>query len=549
MSTPRLPVDDACATAAASSIPLMEATPASSIDDWLDCGFDALDAARWADAEAAFAQALALAPDEFDALHGRGLALLRQDDCKAALPWLQRACEQAADEPGAWRNLALAFQGSGHPAAAQLALDRALGLAPRDADLLSLRVAWRLEAGQSGAALDDARAALALQPADAARWAQLAHALVIDSQPEAGLQAAADALQRDPGLPNAHLAAGDALLALDRVDAAAQAYARVRQLAAAASPQAAQAGFGEAWCHLLAGDWPRGLPLYTRYRRRGSAPPPGVPRWDGHSPLAGQRLLVQADEGLGDTLMLARFLPWAQQQGADVVLQAQPGLVHLLRAALHRVPVQRIDEVLPSGTDLATSLVALATAAGPTPATVPPPLSVVPGDGWRHRAAEVLAGGAGTKIGIAWSGNPANRLDRWRSLPLAQLLDALPGGLHLVGLQRDVQPADAEAARARGAPELPADLLATFEGTAALIEQLDLVITVDTSIAHLAGTLGKPTWLLLGTRVDWRWLLHREDTPWYPSMRLFRSRPRDDWPGLLARLAAAVQAFVLRADS
>lgn len=515
-----------------------------TLESWLDEGFAALGAGLWKEASQCFAAATALAPEDFDALHGRGLSLLRQGAFAEAEPWLARACANCAEEPGAWRNLALARSGLGNDVEALSALDRAVALAPHDGHMLSLRAAIALECGQGRLAVSDARAAVALMPDASAHWAQLANALIRTGDVQAGLDAAEQALKLDDKLPACHLAMGDVRLALGQPLLAAEAYAAAKQLCGRASTGGTlqESAFGEAWCRLLAGDWRRGLPLYVAHR-------PNVqrnhraPEWDGLSDLQGRRLWLLADEGLGDTLMFSRFIPWTQQQGAIVELRAQRTLLPLLASALPGVMVKDIAEPLPPDADLCICLHTLAYFAGAAPDAVPRPLRLSFDDHWRNLAETALGTARGLKVGIAWSGSPLNRLDRTRSLPLQTLLDGLPPDVCLVQLQRDVRAADASVARERGRPIFAPELLASFEGTAALIEQLDLVVTVDTSLAHLAGTLGKPTWILLSSSVDWRWLLHRADTPWYPTARLFRQDSAGDWQGLLRRVAVALEAL------
>jgi hypothetical protein len=147
------------------------------------------------------------------------------------------------------------------------------------------------------------------------------------------------------------------------------------------------------------------------------------------------------------------------------------------------------------------------------------------------------------RVGLVWSGNPAHANDRNRSIPFTELTPLLHQGIEFVGLQREVRPADEAALAGVPAIENLGPALKDFADTAALVASLDLVISVDTSVAHLAGALGKPVWVMLPYAPDWRWLLDRDDSPWYPTMRLFRQTAAGDWKGVVARIADALKDF------
>jgi hypothetical protein len=263
--------------------------------------------------------------------------------------------------------------------------------------------------------------------------------------------------------------------------------------------------------------------------------------------LAQKALLIYAEQGRGDTFQFIRFLALLGQRGARVVFECPPDLVKLLRG------LEGIDCLLPQGTplppvDLQVPLLSLPGLLGTTLDSVPsrvPYLKADPSlvDRWRDR----LAGMQGRKVGISWQGNPHNRNDRARSVPLAAFVPlAHVPGVVLVNLQRGF--GSEQLAELAGKAEI-VDLLDQAQesgdawvDSAALIAALDLVITVDTAVANLAGALGVPVWLALPFTPDWRWLLDREDSPWYPTMCLFRQTRPGDWPEVFARLASRLQA-------
>jgi tetratricopeptide (TPR) repeat protein len=373
------------------------------------------------------------------------------------------------------------------------------------------------------------------------------------------LEAYARAQALAPGEPDLLLNEGNALLELGRHEEARARYEQVRAL----RPQDAQVHMNlgnawrqaqqhaQAWPHyeqalqlapddadvhfnfglslLAGGDYARGWRENEwRWRARGlrqSEPPFATPKWLGEQPLAGRRLLLHAEQGLGDTLMLCRYAVAAAERGARVLLQVQKPLVALLREALPQVEqVLGEDEPLPPH-DLHCPLMSLPLAFGTTLETIPqPPYLQVPPERvqhWRERLP-----GAPLHIGLAWAGNPKFAGDAGRSLDLATLLPALPQGPRYWCLQKDVPERDAAAFSASGIARFEEN---GFADTAAQLLAMDLLVSTDTSIPHLAGALGCPTLLLLGFSSDFRWLAERSDSPWYPSVRLLRQPRPGDW--------------------
>jgi hypothetical protein len=296
------------------------------------------------------------------------------------------------------------------------------------------------------------------------------------------------------------------------------------------------------------GHFEQGWPSYEwrwKCKEFGSMPPLRAPLWDG-SPLDGRTILIHAEQGLGDTLQFIRYVPLVQQRGGRVIMMCQPPLMRLLA---HCPGIERLipHGETPPEIDLHVPLLSLPKLLGTTVESVPADGPYLDADSdlveiWRHR----LAAYPGFKIGIAWQGNPKFRLDRIRSIPLAQFapLADVPG-VHLLSLQKGAG-GEQLAAPERRFPvtDLGCQLDETtgaFMDTAAVMKNLDLVITSDTSIAHLAGALGVPVWVALNDVPDWRWLLNRDDSPWYPPMRLFRQRRTGHWEDVFDRIAEALR--------
>lgn len=291
--------------------------------------------------------------------------------------------------------------------------------------------------------------------------------------------------------------------------------------------------------------WDCDTPLLAR-------PRPDCPLWTGAALGPGQRLLLQAEQGFGDTLQMLRYLPAVLAAGGgagEVVVEVQPELRTLLAPVFDTLPGARLITTAEARPPVgrALTLMSLPRVFSTTLATIPPPARLtVPEEArrrWEERWPAELAPATGPLVGVVWAGNPGHTNDRDRSVPLAlfqRVIGAAPGAV--VALQPQLRPGD--AALLEGLPNLRdlRGLLTDFAETAALILRLDLVITVDSAVAHLAGTLGRPVWLLLPFAPDWRWLRGRADSPWYPGMRLFRQAAPGAWAPVVERVAAALRA-------
>ncbi len=300
-----------------------------------------------------------------------------------------------------------------------------------------------------------------------------------------------------------------------------------------------------------AGDYAQGWAEYEwRWKKRNLTPrPPIMPQWNG-SPLAGRRILLITEQGFGDTLQFVRFAPLLKRQGAGaVILECPEKLIKLLS----RSP--GIDHLVPQGKPLPDYDVycALMNVPGLTAASVEAILAEVPYifpdpelvAHWKRE----LAGIPGLKVGINWQGNPKYAGDTHRSIPLAifEPLSRVPG-VRLFSLQKY---AGLEQLDALGGEFPVTDLgreldenTGTFVDTAAVLKNLDLFITSDTAVAHLAGALGVPVWMPLSKTPDWRWMTHREDNPWYPTMRIFRQNVHMAWGPVFERMASELRAMV-----
>jgi hypothetical protein len=323
------------------------------------------------------------------------------------------------------------------------------------------------------------------------------------------------------------------------LDAALRAFDR----ALAIDPQNASAHFNKANILLLRGEWERGWPHYEwRWRvpelaaeRRSESDGPTL--WLGAEGLAGKSILLRGEQGLGDTLQFCRYVKCVSGLGARVILEAQRPLVSLL------ADLEGVSQILTQGSrapacDYYCPLMSLPLAFETTIENVPQSKPYLTSDTskvaeWRARLGEA----ATPRVGLVWRGTARRAQDDRRSLPLQTLLAHLPRECQYICMQKELDAEEARILRAHPLISTCAEQLHDFSDTAALCECLDLVISIDTSVAHLSGALGKPTWILLQFSPAWRWLLDRDDSPWYDSARLFRQPAAGDWDAVCERVA------------
>jgi len=476
---------------------------------------------RLAEAEAIYRRIVALSPDDANALHLLGVLSQQSGRPDQAVDLISRAIAIKPTFPAYHVNLCLVLATQGRLDQAIAAARRGLALDPNAADAknalataLTCQGDVLIEQGDYARAADAFRGIIAIRPSDHPAHNNLANALWLSGHLDTAEQSARNALALSSHSPESHLTLANILAERGQTDAA---IAELRQ-ALKLRPDYPQAHWRLGLILLARGDFENGFP---EYEYRWLCPKLGFhrrefpqPLWDG-SPLSGKKILLHVEQRFGDTIQFARYAPLVTQLGGHVILLCEGELHRLLQRAPGIAQVITPADPLPDFEvhyPLSSLPALLKTTLQNIPATIPylfpdPWPTPIPADGR-------------LKVGLAWSGNPQPN----RSIPPEFLvpLAQLPN-IHFFSLQKGE------------APRPPIELtdwtaaLKDFADTASLIWQLDLVITIDTAVAHLAGALGKPVWLLLLHGADWRWLLDRTDSPWYPTMRLFRQPRAGDW--------------------
>jgi tetratricopeptide (TPR) repeat protein len=530
---------------------------------------------RLRDAEKIYARVLKAVPNQYDALNLLGTIKAQQGHLGEAHRLFVAAVKANPAAPQGLSNLGQALHALKRNAEALDTLDKARALAPDDVNilyqhanvLLSLdrpsealaefqaalvqiprHLPQHAEArincglaqaalGLSEAALADFDAALALMPGHPAAHYNRGVALIKLGRYEEAVAANDAALAVEAGHSNAWLNRGKALAQLNRYDEAIASYGQVLAI----KKDHADAHFNQALALLTQEKYQRGFAAYEwRWRRTGMVPQKsrGKPLWLGEYPLARKTVLLHGEQGLGDTIQFARYVPVLAAAGAKVVLEVQPELKALM-SRLDGAPSVAARGETPSAFDVHCPLGSLPLALKTEPGNVPARTPYLTADGARLAKWSTDIGALpAPRIALAWSGNPNHDNDRNRSIALHRLAPLFEGSsASFISIQRDVRGDDAQTLAGSRITHV-GDQLEDFADTAAVLALCDLVITVDTAAAHLAGAMGRPVFVLVPFAPDWRWTLSGEATPWYPSARLFRQTKPDDWDDVIARVGA-----------
>jgi Flp pilus assembly protein TadD len=473
---------------------------------------------NFADAEYYLRETLKLLPDDADALNKLGTVVWQQGRLLEADACFQRAYELDPDDFAIVNNLATSC--------------------------------W--EQHRCEQAAEYYRQTIAIKEDCVEAWMYLGSVLINLGDFEEAIRCLEESLRLRPDSPEAIATIGAALVQLGRDDEAMAHYDEALEL----RPDYPEGHRSRAFALLADGDYERGWPEYEwRFLcRRQPCHTPAGERWNGED-LSGKTILLYSEQGLGDTLQFIRYAGVVKERGARVIALCHRALVRLLACCNEIDEVFEKDGNLPHY-DYSAPMMSLPGIVGTTLANVRSVVPYLSADAnsiaaWQPILEEGIAGlglGRPFRIGIAWQGSLRNYIDRWRSFPLEQIapLAEVPG-VCFVSLQKGVGLDQLQSLAGRlPLLELPGSTDGSenerdFLDTAAVASQLDLVITPDTAVSHLAGSLGLPVWLALSYVADWRWLKVREDSPWYPTMRMFRQTRAGDWEGVFQRMAEALR--------
>jgi len=489
-------------------------------------------AGEFSRAERLYAAVLQRHPENVDALHGLGQIYHRLGRLDAALAFVQAALKADLSRADGFASLGLIFHALKQFERALISYDEGLRLAPDDAELLNRRGVALLELGRPREALESFERVLACHPDHFDALGNRGNALLKLNRVAEALAAYDRALKVAPD--NAQLLTNRAvaLRRLDRPHEAAMSAARALR----SEPDFAHAKFVESVARLTLGDFSTGWRGYEARWQVGAVATKdrhfAAPLWLGERPLHGKTILLHAEQGFGDTIQFVRYAPLLAAAGAKVILEVQPPLARLLSRMAGIEAVVARGQQLPRF-DCHCPLLSLPLACATEPTAIPAEIPyIVPAAdevaAWRARLPRRPL------IGLVWAGERSHDNDLNRSIGLATLAPFfdLPG-VNFVSLQHEVRPEDAPLLQRFPNVRQVGPEFRDFAETAAVISSLDMVIAVDTAVAHLAGAMGKPLTLLLPYAADFRWLRERTDSPWYPSARLYRQPKFGDWDSVI----------------
>jgi tetratricopeptide (TPR) repeat protein len=539
-----------------------------------------------AQAEILYNQILQLEPTHFDALHLYGVLASQCVKPQLAVDLISKAIQTNPNNAAAYANLGMALQNLNRNEEALANYDLSLLIDPANAQVffslgnvlrslgrneeavvcyrraLEINPDYVAALNNQGVvlhylkryeeSLKSYEQALFIAPDNAEAFYNRGNVLRALNRHEQAVASYDSVLQLRPDHPEVLNNRGNALRALNRLNDALASYQRALQIA----PDYADAHWNASLCRLLAGDFDSGWQEYEwrwQSELRNDKRDFAQPLWLGEKSLHNKTILLHAEQGYGDTLQFCRYVSEIRSLGAKIIFEVQPALKRLLSCLSDTATIFARGEALPEF-DFHCSLLSLPLAIATNLNTIPADNPYISSDpqlvaGWEKNL------GAKTKprVGLVWSGSAEHENDSNRSIPLPELIKLLGAQAGFYALHKEVRDADRIILQDHADRQKRTDLacseivlvddkLQDFADTAALIALMDIVITVDISVAHLAAAMGKPVWILLPFSPDWRWLLEREDSPWYPTARLFRQAAIGDWAGVVERVKLELQS-------
>jgi len=506
---------------------------------YFELGEAQADAGLTDEALVSFCQAIILAPQFAQAYHSLGLALQVKSRLEEAAACIARCIELKADDPAPYSDLAFILTRLNRREEAISILAEAARLFPDHAAMHNNLGQSLIHANRADEAEAHIRRALTLEPDNSEAYSNLGILLKDAGRLTEAEAAYRKAIALSPDNPVIYNNLGNALTAMRLFGEAEAVYRRGMDVA----PGSADAALGLAGLYLLQGRLVEGWQIYDSWRRKEydkrRLP---IRRWSGED-LSGSSILLYNELGFGDTMQFGRYAPLVADRAAETVLLVQKPLERLFATSFPALSVRSGDELAAGGYDFAFPFPSLPAVFHTTSANIPcaipylrPTATVT--EAWRKRLDGLLSDDR-PRVGVVWAGNPKHANDRLRSIPFPvfEALLAVPD-VYWVSLQVGARAADL-AATVATVTDLSEDLYDFLE-TAGVIENLDMVITVDSAVAHLAGAMGKRTWVILPFMADWRWRPDGENSPWYPTVRLFRQHNMGDWPEAIGRVTVAL---------
>jgi tetratricopeptide (TPR) repeat protein len=493
-------------------------------------------------AERLLKRVLAAAPLNSRANELLAYTIARRGDEREASEYLQKATASANASATAWYYMGVSLRGRGELVEAKQAFRRAIAIDPHLFPAHHDLGVVLFTLGEIDASLQALNTAATLDERSSEVFHNRGRTLHALRLYEEALDSYGHAIRINPDEAATFFNRGEVYNDLKRYAEALADYGRALEL----RPGYDDVRWNEALTRLTLGQFETGWQQYESRWKGDMARPrrhADIPAWSAGSPVAGKRILVWWEQGLGDTLQFCRYLPLLRERGAEIVFEVQPALKRLASSlgdftvVASGDPVPACDSQIP----LLSLPLAFRTTLESIPARVPY-LNADPENvrRWRNR---LKPGAEKLNIGVACAGHASQKDDKVRSMRLANLAP-LAQSANLFVIQVEVSAEDREfAAQSAGRIRLLDGEIRDFDDSAAIAENMDLVVTIDTSVAHLAGALAKPTWILLPWTPTWRWMVDREDSPWYPTARLFRQSRLGDWDGVVARVREELESF------
>ena len=490
---------------------------------------------RLDEALASYNHAIALKPDDAQAYYDRGIALQDRKRLDEALASYDRAIALKPDYADAHFNRGNALQDLKRLDEALVSYDRAIALKPGYADAYNNRGNALRDLKRLDEALANYDYAIGLTPGYTDAYVNRGNALRYLNRLEESLASYEHAIALRPDYADAYFNRGIAFQDLNRLDEALASCERAISL----KPDFAGAYWHKSLLKILAGDYEEGWRLYEwRWRDFQEAFVRNFtqPLWLGDKSVAGKTLLIHAEQGLGDIIQFCRYVLMVEALGAKTVLEVPSSLVSLISTLKSNCTIVEQGKPLPTF-DLHCPIMSLPLAFKTTVASIPATVPYL----YAHQDRQMiwhqrLGNRTRTRVGFAWSGSTDHKNDHRRSIPLQVLEPLLQLPIEFHALQKDIRASDAAVLSNFRQIQSHHDELHDFSDTAALIQEMDVVIAVDTAVAHLAGALGQAVWILLPFAPDYRWMLERTDSPWYPTATLFRQPAIGDWSGVMSEV-------------